>query len=65
MIILAKWQSITLADILTNFAEIPLGPLALFTFSGLFILLMSLVFAYVRSNVFSGTHKVLVFRMLG
>ena len=65
LIILAKGQSITLADILTNFAEIPSDPLALFTFSDLVILLMSLVLAYGRSNVFSGTHKFLIFRMLG
>ena len=63
--ILAKWQSITLAKLLTNFAEIPSGPLALFTFSDLIILLMSLVLAYGRSNVFSGTHKFLIFRVLG
>ena len=36
LIILAKWQSIALTDILTNFAEMPSGPLALFTFSDLF-----------------------------
>ena len=65
LIILAKWQSITLADILKNFAEIPSGSLALFTFSDLIILLMSLVLAYGRSNLFSGIHKVCIFRMLG
>ena len=65
LIILAKWQSTTLADILANFAEILCGPLALFTFSDLIILLMSLVLAYGRSNLFSGTHKFLIFRMLG
>ena len=65
LIILAKWQSITLAIILTNFAEIPSGSLALFTFSDLIILLISLVLAYGRSNLFSGTHKFLIFRMLG
>ena len=64
LIILAKWQSITLADILTNFAEVASGPLALFTFSDLITLLISLVLAYGRSNVFSGTHTFLIFRML-
>ena len=61
LIILAKWQSITLADILTNFAEVASGPLALFTFSDLITLLISLVLAYGRSNVFSGTHTFLIF----
>ena len=65
LIILAKWQSITLAIILTNFAEISSGSLALFTFSDLIILLISLVLAYGRSNLFSGTHRFLIFRMLG
>ena len=64
-IILAEWQSITLVDILRNFAEIPSGPLALFTFSDLIISLISLVFAYGRSNLFSGIHEFLIFRMLG
>ena len=41
------------------------GPLALFKFSYLIILLMSLVLAYGRSNLFSRTHKILIFRMLG
>ena len=65
LIILAKCQSITLADILTNFAEIPSGTFALFTFSDLIIFLMSLLLAYGRSNVFLGTHKFLIFRMPG
>ena len=65
LIKLAKWQSITFADILTNYAEIPSGPLDLFTLSDLIILLMSLVLAYGRSNLFSGTHKFLIFRTLG
>ena len=43
-------------DILTNFAEIPSYLLASFTFSDLIILLMSIVLAYGRSNLFSGTH---------
>ena len=55
MIISAKWQSITLAVILTNFVEIPSGPLALFTYSDLITLLMSLVLAYGRSISFSGS----------
>ena len=64
LVILAKWKSITLADILKNFAEIPSGLLALFTFSDLIILLMSLVPAYGRSNLLSGTHKSFIFWML-
>ena len=64
LIILAKWQSITLADILTNFAEIRSDSLALFTLSHLIILLMSLVLACGRSNLFSGIHKFFIFRML-
>ena len=51
----------TLADILKYFAEIPSGLLALFTFSDLIILLMSLVPAYGRSNLLSGTHKSFIF----
>ena len=47
---------------LTNFAETPSEPLALFTVIDLII---SLVLAYGRSNLFSGTHKFLIFRMLG
>ena len=35
LIVLVKWQLLTLANILTNSAEIPSGPLALFTFSDL------------------------------
>ena len=65
MIILAKWKSITLADTLTNFTEIPSGPLALFTLSDLVILLISLVLVYGRSSLSSGTHKFLIFWMLG
>ena len=65
LIILAKWQSIILADILTNFAKKPSGTLALFTFGDLIILLMSLVLAYGRSNAFFGTHTFFIFRMLG
>ena len=33
LIILNKWRSITLASILANFAELPSGPLTLFTLS--------------------------------
>ena len=50
-----------MADTLTNFAEIPSDPLALFAVSGLVI---SPVLAYGRSNLFSGTHKFLIFRIL-
>ena len=47
--ILTKCESRALAYILTNFAEIPSDPLALFKLSDLIILLiMSLVLAYCR-----------------
>ena len=45
-------MTITLADILTNFVDTPSGPLVLFTFIDLIILLILLVFAYGRSNLF-------------
>ena len=38
--ILAKWESRTLPDILTNFAEIPSGPLVPFKLSDLISLLI-------------------------
>ena len=48
--ILAKWESRTLPNILTNFAEIPSGPLVLFKLSDLIsLLIMSLVLPYGRS----------------
>ena len=62
--ILAKWQSVTLADILRNFSEIPSVLLALFTLSGL-IILIPLVLAFGRSNLFLGTQKFSIFGMLG
>ena len=52
LIILAKWQSIRLVDILKNFLWMRLGPSAMFTFSDLIILLMSLVRVFGRSNLF-------------
>ena len=55
LIILPKWQSI---------AEIPSGPLALFILSDLIILLMSLLLACGRSNLFPGIHNFLIFWML-
>ena len=64
MIILAKWQSVTLADILVNFTEIPSGPLALFTFKW-FNYFINVACVYGSSNLFSGTHKFLIFRILG
>lgn len=51
-----------MADTLTNFAEIPFDPLALFAVSDLVI---SPVLAYGTSNLFSGTQKFFIFRMLG
>ena len=45
LIILAKGQSITFAGLLTNFSEIPRGPLALFALSDLIISLMTFVLA--------------------
>ena len=66
LIILAKWESVTLADIFTNFAEMPTDPLALFTSSDFIILLnISLVLAYGISNLFLGAHKFFIFRMVG
>ena len=61
---LTKLESIIFADILTNFAEISSGPWALFTLIHLIVSLMALVLGYDRSNLFSGTHKFLIFRML-
>ena len=61
LIILAKGQSITFAGLLTNFSEIPRGPLALFALSDLIISLMTFVLAQGRSHIFLGTHKFLVF----
>ena len=63
MIILTKWESVTLADILTNFAEIPTGPLALFTLSDLInFLIMLLALPYDRSNLLR-KHKFWIFWM--
>ena len=44
-IIFAIWQSIISAEILTNLAEIPSGPIALFIFRDLIIWFMSLALA--------------------
>ena len=66
LIILAKWESVTLADIFTNFEGMLTDPLALFTSNDFIILLnISLVLAYGISNLFSGAQKFFIFWMVG
>ena len=63
--ILDRWQSITLADIWTNLAGIPSGPVALFGSKDLIILLISLVVGFGRSNLVSALKTLFIFWMLG
>ena len=51
--ILDRWQSITLADIWTNLAGIPFGPVALFVSKDLIILLIPPAVGCCRSNLLS------------
>ena len=48
-----RWQSMRLADIWTNLAGIPSGPVVLFVSKDLIILLISLAVGFGRSNLLS------------
>ena len=53
VMILDRWQPMTLADIWTNFAGLPSGPVALLEYKDLIILLISLAVGFGRSNLLS------------